>query len=73
LIDKLTAADGVETRVQHAEDRMKCVEMALRTPGFPKPFKSEVDATERELKEAKDEWFRIDGELQEIDKELGDA
>jgi hypothetical protein len=71
LIDKLTGLEGAETRRQYAEDRVKCAEMAQSVPGFPRPLRPEIEAAERDLKEATDECNRIDAELRAIDTELG--
>jgi len=38
LISKQTGAKGSETTRQEAEDRVTMAALALRTPGFPKPF-----------------------------------
>jgi hypothetical protein len=71
LLNRQNGPEGAETRRVYADDRVKCAAMALNVPGFPRPLPSEVDAAERELKEATEECERIHAELHEIDKELG--
>jgi hypothetical protein len=71
LINKQTGLEGSETRRQEAEDRVQIAEMAQRTPGFPRPFPAEVEAAERDLREATDECNRISAELRDIDEALG--
>jgi hypothetical protein len=71
LLNKLTGLEGTESRRQDAEDRVTMAAKALRTPGIPKPFPAEVEAAERDLREATDECNRIHAELQDIDEQLG--
>jgi hypothetical protein len=71
LLNKQNGPEGAETRREYAEDRVKCAEMAKSVPGFPRPLPSEVNAAERDLKEATEECDGINAELQDIDKELG--
>jgi hypothetical protein len=71
LISKQTGAKGSETTRQEAEDRVTMAALALRTPGFPKPFPAEVEDAERDLREATTECDRINAELRDIDEELG--
>ncbi len=72
LLNQQNGSQGAETRRQYAQDRVQIAEVAKRTPGFPKPLQSEVDAAERDLKEATEECERIIAELQNIEKELAD-
>lgn len=67
----LNQQSGLETRRQDADDRVTMVARALRTPGFPKPIASEVEAAERELGEATEACNRISVQLRETDEELG--
>jgi multidrug efflux pump subunit AcrA (membrane-fusion protein) len=69
--DLLSQQSGAENKRQDAEDRVTMAARALRTPGFPKPFASEVEASERELEEATGECDRIAAELCDTDAELG--
>ena len=70
LLSRQTGLEGAETRRQHAEDRVTIAGMALRTPGFPKPLASEVEAAERELQEATEECDRIHAELRDLEEKL---
>jgi hypothetical protein len=71
LVNMQTVPEGPEARRQDAEDRVTIAAAALRTPGFPKPFPAEVEAAERDLREASEECERISAELRDIDAELG--
>jgi hypothetical protein len=71
LINQQSGPEGSETRRREAEDRMTMAAAALRTPGFPKPLPSEVQAAEQELSEATDECNRISAELRDIDEAMG--
>lgn len=71
LVSKQTGPQGTETRRQEAEDRVTIAAAAMRTPGFPKPLPSEIEAAERELQEASDECERVNAELRDIDEALG--
>lgn len=71
LVNKQSGSDGSETRRQEAQDRVTMAAAAMGTPGFPKPLPSEVEAAERDLREATDECTRINEELRDIDTELG--
>ena len=71
LLNKQTGPEGTEARRQDAEDRVTMAARALRTPGFPRPLPADVEAAERDLKEATDECNRINEELRNIDQELG--
>ncbi len=71
LVEQQTGLNGTETRRQEAEDRVTMAAAALRTPGFPKPFPAEVEAAERDLREATDACNRINAELRDIDEALG--
>jgi len=70
LMNKQNGVEGSENRRQDAEDRVMMAAAAQRTPGFPKPLPTEVEAAERDLSEATDECNRINAELRDIDKEL---
>ena len=71
LMSKQGGSAGSEARRQDAQDRVTMAAAALRTPGFPKPLPAEVEAAERDLKEATDQCNRINAELRDIDEELG--
>jgi hypothetical protein len=70
LLNQQNGLEAAETRRQEAEDRVTIAGMALRTPGFPQPLPSEVEAAERALQEATEECDRIHAELHDIEDKL---